>query len=538
MRLTIRHRIIGSFMIVLSLMMLVGGVALQGLSQVQTEATSQIDDSLLTVSYSLQLRSLWRDNNALSVRHIVSAETQQEVEAQIHSKNAEMRQLLSDFGAKVNDPTTLRELEDFKMILAVYQNLQKQMLSLSNAKESEQASKFLRNTLDPEWNKGFALLKSIVDRSQSKADASAGSMLRTAGNAKASILVGLTVAVLLAGVCGYFLLASITEPLRTLMGVIGDIRHGDFTKRITQERHDEFGTLNDGFNRMIDEVAGLVGQIQKTSLQVASSAMEVAATAKQQLATINDIAATTTEIGAASTEISATSKDLVHTMNEVSGVADQSATLAGDSQAGLIQMEHTMRHVVEAAGSINTKLAVLNEKADTITQVITTITKVADQTNLLSLNAAIEAEKAAEYGRGFAVVATEIRRLADQTAVATYDIEQMVKEIQAAVSASVMGMDKFSEEVRRGMQEIHMVGNQLSQIIQQVQKLVPRFESVSEGMQAQAVGAGQITDSLSQLSEAAQQTVQSLHQSNAAIDELNNVASTLRAGVSRFKLQA
>ena len=144
---------------------------------------------------------------------------------------------------------------------------------------------------------------------------------------------------------------------------------------------------------------------------------------------------------------------------------------------------------------------------------MTTITKVADQTNLLSLNAAIEAEKAGEYGRGFAVVATEIRRLADQTAVATYDIDQMVKEIQSAVAAGVMGMDKFSEEVRRGMQEVQQVGGQLSQIIQQVQALAPRVESVNEGMQAQTTGAEQITEALMQLSEAAQQTVESLRQS-------------------------
>ena len=140
-----------------------------------------------------------------------------------------------------------------------------------------------------------------------------------------------------------------------------------------------------------------------------------------------------------------------------------------------------MRQVMDAAGSINAKLAVLNEKAGNINQVVTTITKVADQTNLLSLNAAIEAEKAGEYGRGFAVVATEIRRLADQTAVATYDIEQMVKEIQSAVSAGVMGMDKFSEEVRRGMQEVQQVGGQLSQIIQQVQALAPRVEIGQRG---------------------------------------------------------
>jgi methyl-accepting chemotaxis protein WspA len=169
---------------------------------------------------------------------------------------------------------------------------------------------------------------------------------------------------------------------------------------------------------------------------------------------------------------------------------------------------------------------------------VTTITKVADQTNLLSLNAAIEAEKAGEYGRGFAVVATEIRRLADQTAVATFDIEQMVKEIQSAVAAGVMGMDKFSEEVRRGIHDVHTVGNQLSQIIQQVQALAPRFEAVSEGMQAQLTGAEQITNGLTQLTEAAQQTVESLHQSNLVIDGLNQAATQMRAGVSRFTLAA
>jgi methyl-accepting chemotaxis protein WspA len=201
-------------------------------------------------------------------------------------------------------------------------------------------------------------------------------------------------------------------------------------------------------------------------------------------------------------------------------------------------MELTMGRVMEAAASISVKLAVLNEKAGNINQVVTTITKVADQTNLLSLNAAIEAEKAGEYGRGFAVVATEIRRLADQTAVATYDIEQMVKDMQSAVAAGVMGMDKFSEEVRRGMQEVQQVGGQLSQIIQQVQLLAPRVESVNEGMQAQATGAEQISHSLALLTEAARQTVLSLNQSSAAIGELNQVSSSLRNGVSRFTLQA
>ncbi len=314
------------------------------------------------------------------------------------------------------------------------------------------------------------------------------------------------------------------------------MRTGDLSGRLNRERNDEFGSVAKGFNRMTDELAGLVGQVQQSGVQVNAAVTQIAATAKEQQATASEIATTTTEIGATSREISSRSQQLVGTMNEVAMVAEQSAVLAGLGQNGLTHMEETMRRVTDAAVSINAKLAVLSEKAGNISQVVTTITKVADQTNLLSLNAAIEAEKAGEYGRGFAVVATEIRRLADQTAVSTYDIEQMVKEIQSAVAAGVMGMDKFSEEVRRGMQDMQQVGGQLSQVIQQVQALAPRIESVNEGMQAQSRSAEQITQALMQLSEAAQQTVDSLRQSGQAIDELNGVAIGLRGGVSRFTL--
>jgi methyl-accepting chemotaxis protein WspA len=201
-------------------------------------------------------------------------------------------------------------------------------------------------------------------------------------------------------------------------------------------------------------------------------------------------------------------------------------------------METTMKGIMDASGSINSRLIVLSEKAGNINSVVTTITKVADQTNLLSLNAAIEAEKAGEYGRGFSVVATEIRRLADQTATATSDIERMVAEMQSAVSAGVMGMDKFSEEVRRGVDVVGKVSSRFSQIIQQVQTLTPNFETVNDGMQSQSIGAQQISEALAQLGEAARQTVESLRQSNVAIEQLNDATAGLQSGVSRFKLEA
>lgn len=320
-------------------------------------------------------------------------------------------------------------------------------------------------------------------------------------------------------------------------GVVTAAANGDLTGHITTEGGGAIASLGQGVQQMINSLNALVTQVQHSGLQLASSATAIAATSKQQEATVAEQAASTNEIVTTATEISATSKELVTTMNEVSNVAAGAAGAAENGRAGLNKMELTMKHIVDAAGSISSKFEVLNEKANNINTVVTTITKVADQTNLLSLNAAIEAEKAGEYGFGFSVVAKEIRRLADQTAVATLDIEQMVKEMQSAVSAGVMSMERFSEQVRHSVNDVRDVSGQLTQIIEQVQALTPRFETVHHGMQFQAEGAAMINQSMIQLNEAAHQTVDSLKESNSAIAQLNVTARDLQSGVIKFKVR-
>ena len=208
--------------------------------------------------------------------------------------------------------------------------------------------------------------------------------------------------------------------------------------------------------------------------------------------------------------------------------------MATTGQESLAGMDQTMRQLAESTGSIGSKLSVISERAANINLVVTTITKVADQTNLLSINAAIEAEKAGEYGLGFLVVAREIRRLADQTAVATLDIERMVKEMQYSVSAGVMEMDKFSEQVRQVVSEVQHIGGQLGQIIAGVQGLDQRFDQVTEGMRVQSQGAEQIREAMLRLSEGANQTSVSLREFNKATDHLREAVGGLKEEVSRF----
>ncbi|MFQ5344868.1 MAG: methyl-accepting chemotaxis protein [Mariprofundus sp.] len=350
----------------------------------------------------------------------------------------------------------------------------------------------------------------------------------------ALILIGFVVVMMLS-----FLSRNITGALAQLIERMDDLAKGggDLSRRLTVSGKDETAQLADLVNRLMENMSVLIGKVQHSGIQVASSVTEIAASAKELEATATEHAATTNQVAASVKEISATSMQLGQTTEEVAHLAQSTAASAADGQKMLASLDATMNRVAEVSNSISNKLAVLNEKASNIGDMVTTINKVADQTNLLSLNASIEAEKAGEYGRGFAVVATEIRRLADQTAVATYDIEQMVVEVQTAVTAGVMSMDKFSEEIQSSVVEAKQAGTQLEHIIGQVQSLAPHIESVNEGLQVQVSGATQIDEAMVSLSEAAQQTAEFARQSNNAIAELNEAARALQEGAAIFKVQ-
>jgi methyl-accepting chemotaxis protein WspA len=537
---SIRRLIFGSFSVVLASMAAMGIVGFLTISHIKDQAAVVESDTTVDLHSAAEFSIAWAQRYSLLQSHVLTTEAAdaRAIEERLQASLSVLQGLAQLQKDGTRDAADRSHFSRLAAAEEAYRAAEAEILALSRVDRDDEARLLLHTRLNPIYDQLQNTLLQWVSYNKQQADAATRQIADAGTTAQIEMLLALAVAVLLALGCGYVLLRSITEPLNRMTAAAEAMRMGDFSGRIELARRDEFAVVAAAVNRMVEDLTALIGQVQRSSIQVSTSVTETAATAREQQATASEIAATTSEIGATSREISATSRELVRTMEEVSAVADQTAGLAGEGKSGLVRMEEMMRQVAAAAGSINAKLGVLNEKAGNINQVVTTITKVADQTNLLSLNAAIEAEKAGEYGRGFGVVATEIRRLADQTAVATYDIEQMVKDIQSAVSAGVMGMDKFAEEVRRGMTEIQQVGNQLSIIIEQVQGLAPRFETVNEGMQAQAVGAGQISDALAQLSDAVTQTVESLQQSSLAIDELNQVSTGLRGSISRFKLHA
>jgi methyl-accepting chemotaxis protein WspA len=354
--------------------------------------------------------------------------------------------------------------------------------------------------------------------------------------AKSNFVWSLVLGITLAGIISMLLVQSINKPLGQIAQAMKNLMTGDLSQKLTYDGDDEFGVLIKGFNKMVSDLNKLISTVENSGIQVTSSITEIAASTKQQEATVNEHAATSNEIAASTTEIAATSQNLMATMSRVTDMVHNTTMAASHSHKRLNSINRIMRNMEESTVSIVNRLSILNEKANNIAIVTKTINKIADQTNLLSLNAAIEAEKAGEYGSGFSVVSSEIRRLADQTAVATFDIEQMVNEVRSAVTGGVMSIEKFADNVRRGFSDVQISSNQISEVIGQVEALQAPIETVNEGIEAQSMGAKQINEAVGQLNEAAQQIAETVGQSSSTITQLSTATDTLRESVSQFKL--
>lgn len=345
------------------------------------------------------------------------------------------------------------------------------------------------------------------------------------------IVAGLMVAAAIA----YVFTRALVGRVETAAGTAEKVAGGDLTVRVEAEGSDETGVLLSSLRHMVDSLGGLLGRLKSSSVQLLSTANEITAASHKQEQINNDIGASTSEIAASTSEISATAQELLGVMREVSASSGTTAEVAAAGRTDLDSLQETMQGLLAATSSIAERLEVMAQRAESIGTVVTTITKVADQTNLLSLNAAIEAEKAGEYGAGFAVVSREIRRLADQAAVATLDIGRLVGEVQESVSSGVAEMSRFTARVRDGVREVTALSTQLGTVIEGVESLKPRFDAAHRGMEAQAAGAGQINDAMLQLRDIALLSGESSQATRTASAQLLAAVEDLKTEIARFR---
>ena len=344
----------------------------------------------------------------------------------------------------------------------------------------------------------------------------------------------------------WYIARGISTPIAHITSIVKQIATGDISSAAADAvtlcgqtdtpSSDEIAQLAVAVRTMTTNLNTLVSQVQHSGLQVTSSSKALSNLGRQQEQTLNHQTKSIQHVQDSMADISSIAVQLVHTTRQVTTILEDTTNLASSGQSDLQRLAEVMQHIKDSSQVISSKLASIHQKASKISKVTTTVSNVAQQTNLLSINAAIEAEKAGEVGRGFSVVAQEVRRLSKQTSLATVEIKQTINEMHTAVSEGMLEMDNFVMEVRENVDHVSKISTQLNTIIQQVQGMLPQFDKVNTAMEHQSHTTIQINKAMGQLGNEMQDTMTSLRNSHGMIEQLNNAATTLEDSVSRFEI--
>ena len=351
-----------------------------------------------------------------------------------------------------------------------------------------------------------------------------------------SILIGIV------GLCVIiFFLAllafKVSRRVRNAMEYASRVAEGDLTEiGMVIRASDETGILLKVMSQMSHRLRTLVGHLVDSGGAIDKAAGVVATSTDEQVTVAGSLEESTSRICDVVDRITMTSEELTKTVATVTEAADQTATLATTGQSELEDMRGAMERLETSTETADRRLVTIKDRASGITGIVSTITAVADQTNLLSVNASIEAEKAGEAGRGFLVVAREIRRLADRTASATLEIESSVRDVEVAIGEGVRDLGKFSEEVRRIVLDVARLSQSMGAILEQVAASNQRFHELRDGVLSQAQGASDISESMKGLEEGTVRTIRTTESLVKASSNLEMAVETLGGIVSSFHL--
>jgi methyl-accepting chemotaxis protein len=333
------------------------------------------------------------------------------------------------------------------------------------------------------------------------------------------------------------MLGRVLQPLKDLAEKAEMIAAGDLTVDIVGTSNDEVGQLSSSFMSMVERLRGTIGRLVEASAAVASASAEISASTEEMAAGAREQTSQVTAVAASVEHLSRTTAD--NSKGAVSTAESARGARASAEEGGKVveQSVQSMKRIAQVVQVSAETVRTLGRSSAQIGQIISVIDDIADQTNLLALNAAIEAARAGEQGRGFAVVADEVRKLAERTTTATKEIADMIQKIQNDTGEAVRSMEQGTTEVDNGIKLADAAGSSLRGIVSMSQTVTDMVAQIASASELQASASEQISKSVDGISSVARETATGIQQIARTAEDLNRLTENLQELIGQFRLK-
>ncbi|MDR6916122.1 methyl-accepting chemotaxis protein [Pseudomonas sp. 3296] len=355
---------------------------------------------------------------------------------------------------------------------------------------------------------------------------------------RASAVVATIIAVAIIIALLGMLIRILIQPLHVMTRAMEDIAdgEGDLTKRLTIQNNDEFGILGTAFNRFVERIHTSIREVSSATGQVNEVALRVVAASNSSMFNSDQQASRTSSVAAAINQLGAAAQEIARNAAQASSQASDARSLAEDGQQVVDRSIKAMNQLSSMLSASSTNIESLNSKTVNIGQILEVITSISQQTNLLALNAAIEAARAGEAGRGFAVVADEVRNLAHRTQESAQQVQTMIEELQVGARESVSTMSDSQRHSQDSVEIANLAGERLNSVTLRIGEIDGMNQSVATATEEQTAVVESINVDITEINTLNQEGVENLQSTLRACSDLEQQASRLKQLVGSFRI--
>ncbi|GFO56553.1 chemotaxis protein [Geomonas sp. Red276] len=523
------------------LLMTIALLGLYRMSQVQEQVEHVVKSNFVKLNTALEayeaIQNVTGTVNRITI--IEDPAARQAERAKLDGYRAAYRECITKLDEMESLPEGKSIIERMKSSTKEASEVNNRVLDLAMQGRLPEARRILLNETpkpDQEMLASFAAMQQFQKQRVDYRYTEAVTLYHTA---RTGLLISLVFAVLLGSFSAFMASRSITKPLKSLIEMLRGIAQGegDLTQRLEEHSKDELGQLAHWFNVFMKVVHDMVQTVTRDGIQVVIGSDQVHAESAAISASAEQLAVRAASIATASEEMSCTSSEIAHSCAQAAEAGTQASEIAASGAGVVRETVQGMNRIAERVRTVAESVGRLGERSKEIGEIVGTIEEIADQTNLLALNAAIEAARAGEQGRGFAVVADEVRALAVRTTKATSEIGAMIRSIQAETSAAVESMDAGVREVHKGSEDAERSGAALDLIMGQIEAVTMQVSQIATAAEEQTATTNEIAGNIQQVTTTAQAASEGSQGSMATSHKLMERAKELMAMLAKFKVE-